>query len=349
MKKISGIIVTVLVVAGIVALLASNKKKMNEAASSTIEVGRGVSVSTIKVETEPYSLDFTANGPVQAVNELNFVSNTQGRVIEIYADKGRSVRKGDPLLKVESELLESDYNAALAAYQAMAQDVERFTRSNQAGGVTDQQLESMKTQLTAAKSRLDRSRKMLDDAVVKSPMSGTINARYVELGTLIAPNVPLFDIVNGGQLKVIVGVPESKVVSLSKGQKVTLSSSTTPGKTYTGSVNYIGIKTDRGLNYPVEIYLDRDSDLRIGMYLKACFSANASRNAILVPRKAVVGSAKAANVYVVENGRAVQREITLGEMVGDKVEVLSGVEAGDEIITAGIMNVADGAEVVCVN
>lgn len=348
MKKFIGIIVTVLVVAGIVALLASNKKKMNAEASSTIEAEKGVSVATTKVEEETYTLDFTANGPCSAVNELNFVSNTQGRVVEIYADKGRSVRKGDPLLKVESELLESDYDAALAAYQAMSQDVERFTRSNQAGGVTDQQLESMKTQLSAAKSRLDRSRKMLDDAVVKSPMTGTINARYVELGSLIAPNVPLFDIVNGGQLKVVVGVPESRISAIAKGQKVSLTNSSTPGKTYTGRINYIGIKTDRGLNYPVEIYLDRDSDLRIGMYLKVQFSANAERTGILVPRKAIVGSAKAANVFVVENAKAVQREVTLGEMVGDRVEVLSGVDAGDEIITAGIMNVADGTEVICV-
>ena len=348
MKKTTGIIVTVLVVAGIAALLASNKKKMNAEASSTIEAENGVSVNTVKVEAETYSLDFTASGPCQAVNELNFVSNTQGRVVEIYADKGRSVRKGDPLLKVESELLESDYAAALAAYQAMSQDVERFTRSNQAGGVTDQQLESMKTQLAAAKSRLDRSKKMLDDAVVKSPMTGTINARYVELGSLIAPNVPLFDIVNGGLLKVTVGVPESRVATLSKGQNVTLTNSSTPGRTYSGRINYIGIKTDRGLNYPVEIYLDRDNELRIGMYLKARFSSNAEHSGILVPRKAIVGSAKAANVFVVENGRAVRREVALGEMVGDRVEVLSGVDAGDELITAGIMNVADGTEVICV-
>lgn len=337
-----------LVVAGIAALLASNKKKMNAEASSTIEAENGVSVNTVKVEAETYSLDFTASGPCQAVNELNFVSNTQGRVVEIYADKGRSVRKGDPLLKVESELLESDYAAALAAYQAMSQDVERFTRSNQAGGVTDQQLESMKTQLAAAKSRLDRSKKMLDDAVVKSPMTGTINARYVELGSLIAPNVPLFDIVNGGLLKVTVGVPESRVATLSKGQNVTLTNSSTPGRTYSGRINYIGIKTDRGLNYPVEIYLDRDNELRIGMYLKVRFSSNAEHSGILVPRKAIVGSAKAANVFVVENGRAVRREVALGEMVGDRVEVLSGVDAGDELITAGIMNVADGTEVICV-
>lgn len=349
MKKTIGIIIAVLAVAGIVALLASNKKKMTEEAASTIQSETGVSVSTVTVEEETYSLDFSASGTTQAVSELNFVSNVQGRVIAIYADNGKFVKKGEPLLKIESDLLESDYKASLAAYEAMLQDVQRFTNSNQAGGVTDQQLDNMKTQLTAAESRLDRSRKMLEDAVVKSPMSGVINSCYVELGSLIAPNAPLFDIVNESQLKVIVGVPESKVKLLAKGQSVTLTNTAEQGRTYTGRINYIGIKTDRGLNYPVEVYLDRDSSLRIGMYLKVQFADNAERTGVLVPRKAIVGSAKAANVYVVENGKAVRREVALGDMIGDKVEVIDGVSAGDQLIVAGIMNVADGAEVICIN
>lgn len=349
MKKLTGIIISVLVVAGIVAVLASNKKKMNAETSATVREDKGVPVSTVIAEESAYSIDFTANGPAQAVNELNFVSNTQGRVIAVYADKGSYVKKGDPLLKVESELLESDYEAALATYEAMRHDVERFTRSNEAGGVADQQLDNLKTQLTAAKSRLDRSRKMLEDAVVKSPMTGVVNTRFVELGSLIAPNVPLFDIVNDSRLKVTVGVPESRVKTLSKGRKVTLTNASVPGKTFAGTIGFIGVKTDRGLNYPVEIILDKDSDLRVGMYLKVHFTDETQRTGILVPRKAIVGSAKDANVYVVENGKAVRRIVTLGEMIDDKVEILEGVDAGDNIITAGIMNVADGTEVICIN
>ena len=349
MKKTTGIIIAVLAVGGVVALLVSNKIKMNKQTSATIQAEKSVAVSTFRAQEENYSLEFSSSGITQAVSELNFVSNTQGRVIALYADNGKFVHKGDVLLEVESELLNSDYEASLAAYEAMLQDVRRFTRSNEAGGVTGQQLDNMKTQLAAARSRMDRARKMLEDAKVKAPMTGVINSRFVELGSLIAPNAPLFDIVDDSRLKVTVNVPETRVKYLAKGQKVSITNSSTPGKTYTGTINFIGIKTDRGLNYPVEIYLDRDPELHIGMYLKVRFGDNASRTGVLVPRKAIVGSAKAANVYVVENGKAVQREVVLGEMVGDKVEILEGVSAGDEIITAGIMNVADGTEIRRVN
>lgn len=348
MKKITGIAITVVVIGGIVAVLAANKKKMEAETSQAAQTESGVLVSTVMTKSDEYSLDFTANGATTAINELNFVSNTQGRVIAIYADNGKYVRKGDKLLEVDSDLLQSDYEAAQAAYDDMKQNVDRMTRSNAVGGVTDQQLDGLKTQLKAAKSRLDRARKMLEDAVVKSPMDGRINMRYVELGSLIAPNAPLFDIVNDSQLKVTVGVPESRVKLLEKGQQVTLTNSSLPSMTFTGKINYIGIKTDRGLNYPVEIYIDKDDALRIGMYLKVQFNAGTGRNGVLVPRKAIVGSAKAANVFVIKDGKAVKRQVVLGEMIGDNVEILDGISAGEELITAGIMNVADGTEVTVV-
>lgn len=349
MKKAIGITIALLVLAGMVLLLIGNRKRMNEQTASTATTEQEVSVYTETVLDRAYSHAFASNGLCQAVCELNFVSGVSGRVIEIYVDKGREVRKGDPLLKIDSELLESDYQASLAACEALRTDVRRFERSNLAGGVTDQQLESLRTQLVAAESRLARSKKMLDDAVVLSPMGGTVNARHVELGSLIAPNVPLFDLVNDRALKVACNVSESKVKQLSKGMAVTLTSGTVPGKTFTGRISHIGIKTDRGLNYPVEVLLDKNDDLRIGMYLKVLFDSGSRRTGILIPRKAIVGSAKAANVYLVRDGKASLQEVSLGDMVGNEVEILSGLSAGDEIITAGIMNVADGSAVKPIN
>lgn len=348
MKKFWTIAAIVLVVAGMVFMLASNKKKMAEETAATVGMDSNVPVQTVKVATEAYNADFASNGTAQAVKELNFVSNTQGRVVKILADKGDKVRQGQVLLKVDSELLEADYQAAKAAYEQMKLDEQRFTRSMEAGGVTQQQLDNIRTQLVAAESRMARARRMMEDATVKAPIAGTINMRYVEMGSLIAPNVPLYDIVSDSRLKVTCNVPETKVRLLSEGQKVTATTSTLPGKTFTGTIDFIGVKTDRGLNYPIEVILDEDEDLLIGMYMKVQFAADGQRAAILVPRKAIVGSAKSADVYTVVNGKACRREVTLGEMVGDRVEVLKGLNDGDEVVVAGIMNIADGTEVTVV-
>ena len=193
------------------------------------------------------------------------------------------------------------------------------------------------------------SRRRLNDAVVKSPMNGTINQRYVELGSLIAPNVPLFDIVNSNQLKVVCNISEAKVQQLSVGQSVEITTSNVPSTVFSGKIHFIGIKTDRGLNYPVEIVIDKNDKLRVGMYVKVNFASQKEKNGILLPRKAIIGSVKSANVFIYKDGKAVKQDITVGDMIGDRVEVLTGIKSGDAIIISGIMNVADGTLVEPIN
>ena len=345
MKKIIGTIIGVAVVAAMVLLLAGNKKTMKEEAASVAAAGSEEVVMTCTVEETEFNRSFTSNGIAQALNELNFVSEISGRVVSVFVNKGSRVAKGTALLKIDDELLEADYKAAKAAYDALAKDEERFTRSYEAGGVTSQQLDNIRTQLVAAESRLTVSRWKYENATVKAPISGTVNNRFVEPGALIAPNVPLFEIVDDSRLKVICNVPESRVRRLSKGQKVSASSSDAAGSSFTGTIRRIGIKTDRGLNYPVEILLDRSENLHVGMYLQVAFDATEDQKGILIPRKAVVGSVLSANVYVVNDGKASVRPVKLGDMVGDNIEILEGLEPGEEIVVAGLMNISDGSAV----
>lgn len=338
-------IIGILAVAGMIILLAGNKKRMKEQAADAAGAGSSEVVSVYNVTGEEFNRSFTSNGIAQANRELNFVSEISGRVTSVLVDKGSRVSKGTPLLKIDAELLEADFKAANAAYEALKKDEERFSHSYEAGGITSQQLDNIRTQLVAAESRLTVSKWKLDNAVVKSPISGTVNNRFVEPGALIAPNVPLFEIVDDSAIKIICNVPEGRVRRIEKGQKITAAADDASGKQFTGTIKSIGIKTDRGLNYPVEIIMDRDEDLHVGMYLKVRFEAVGGQTSILIPRKAVSGSVLSARVYVVENGKAIERKVTLGEMYGDRIEILEGLNEGEKIVLAGLMNVSDGTEV----
>lgn len=345
MKKIIGIIIGVLIVAGMVLLLAGNKRKMQEQTQAMAADSTEV-VTTYRVARTAVSRDFTSNGVAQAKSELNFVSEVTGRVVAVMVDKGSRVSKGTPLLRIDADLLKADYKAALATYESLKKDEERFTRSNEAGGVSSQQLDNIRTQLVAAESRLAVSKWKLDNAVVKAPISGTINNRFVEPGSLIAPNAPLFEIVDDSHVKVTCNVPEQRVRLLTVGQPVTATESgTAAGESFTGVIKSIGVKTDRGLNYPVEVLFDANPNLHAGMYLKVLFTDQQAADGLLIPRKAVVGSVMAANVYVAQNGHAVRREVQLGDMSGDKIEILSGLQEGEEIIVAGLMNIGDGSAI----
>lgn len=347
MKKFIGYAILALALAGMVFLLISNKKKISEE-TAAVAVYSDVKVDTLAVTLEKFSMEVSANGLTAPIRELKFVSDVSGRVTKILVDKGSRVRKGSVLLEIDKEMLQADYESAKTAYESMQKNVERLASSNEVGGVSDQQLESLQAQLVAAKSRYDVSRRRLSDANVKSPMDGIIDMRYVETGSLIAPSAPLFDIVDNSKLKLVCNLPEKKLGYVFKGQKVCLAK-TGSDKEYYGKVNFVGVKSDRGLNYPVEIILDADQELRPGMYLKASFISEDTHSGILVPRSAIVGGVRSAMVYLYKDGKAVEQDITIGEMIGDKVEILSGLKEGDVIVVSGLMNVSDGIAVEPIN
>ncbi len=349
LKRTMTIILAAIALTGMAAALLNNRKKREEQSASAAVFGRAVTVSTANVEYGFIGHGFSVNGVSQPVRELNFASDVSGRVTGIFVDKGDHVSDGAPLLQVDPELYLADYKAAEAAFEALKKDEARLTRSHEAGGVTDQQLQSVRSQLVAAESRLTASRRKYEDTMVKSPMSGTINLRHVEVGSLLAPNTPLFEIVDESRVKVTCNVPDSRIGLLSIGQKVTATETASPEKLFTGVIRHIGLKADRGLHYPVEVLLDKDPRLRAGMYLRVSFCEGEGHEALLIPRKAVVEDSGLTVSWVIGNGKATRRGLKLGEMKGDRVEVLEGLRAGEEIIVAGIMNVTEGVEVRTAN
>ncbi len=344
--------VTAIIIAALAAGMAGmllNKKRSAEQSAAASGLDRSVSVSTVRAERRFIGDGFSANGVSQAVRELKLLSDISGRVTEIYVENGDRVAEGTPLLKIDSELYEADYLAAKAACEALRKDELRLSRASEEGGVTLQQLDNVRTQLASAESRLTASRRRYEDAVVKSPIAGTVNSRFLEKGSLVAPNSPLFEIVDAGSVKLICHVSESRLRLLSVGQKVSATDAAEPGTLFSGRITHIGIKSDRGLNYPVEVLLKRDSLLRVGAYLKVFFCEGTGHDAVTIPRRAVTGSAGSAVAYAVENGTARRRTLLLGAMSGDMVEVLEGIEEGEEIIVAGTMNLGEGTEVRIVN
>ena len=352
MNKKRTIITAVIIAAlaaGMAGILLFNKMRSAEQSASASELDRSVSVSTVRAERRFIGDEFSANGISQAARELKLLSDISGRVAEIHVENGDRVAEGTVLLQLDREVYEADYLAAKAACEALRKDEQRLSRASEGGGVTLQQLDNVRAQLASAESRLTASRRRYEDAVVKSPIAGVVNSRFIEKGSLVAPNAPLFEIVDAGRVKLICHVSESRLRLLAVGQSVSAADAAEPGKLFSGRITHIGIKSDRGLNYPVEVLLERDSRLRVGAYLKVRFCEGRGHDAVTIPRRAVTGSAGSAVAYAVENGTARRRTLLLGDMAGEMVEVLEGIEEGEEIIVAGIMNIGEGTDVRIVN
>ncbi|MFH6992002.1 efflux RND transporter periplasmic adaptor subunit [Flavobacterium sp. FlaQc-48] len=348
MKKTIITIVIIIAALGVIGYVLNNNKKENKAKTDIVaEKNAAVSVKVAPVKTEEVSLDFVANGNFQPIQQLTFSAEKSGKVITVLAKEGDYVKVGQTLLTMRGDVINVSAQQAQAVYQNAKSDYSRYENAFKTGGVTKQQLDQAKLALTNAESSLKQANINVGDTRVKAPISGFINKKYIEPGSILTgmPATALFDIVNVSKLKLVVTVNENQVASLKKGDNVKVTASVYPDKSFSGKITFIAAKADESLNFPVEIEITNNvnNDLKAGMYGTANFgSKQQKQHLMVVPRNAFVGSVSSNEIFVVDKGIAKLRKVTAGRILGDQVEIINGLSDGETVIVTGQINLQDG-------
>ncbi|MBP6585466.1 MAG: efflux RND transporter periplasmic adaptor subunit [Flavobacterium sp.] len=347
MKKTLLIIITIVASLALVGYVLTKNKAANKAKTDIVaEKNAAVSVKVAQVKTENVSLDFVANGNFAPTQELNFSAEKSGKVISVLVDEGDYVKVGQTLVIVRSDVVNVNAQTAKAAYENAKSDYARYENAFQTGGVTKQQLDQAKLQLTNAQSNLTQANINVGDTKVKAPIKGFVNKRYIEPGSILTgmPATQMFEIVDVSKLKLKVTVNESQVASLKIGNTVDVTSSVFPDKVAKGKIIFIAPKADESLNFPVEIEITNsaNSDIKAGMYGTATFATSQKQDLKVVPRNAFVGSVSSNQIFVVENGVAKLKKVTAGRILGDQVEIINGLSDGETVIVTGQINLQDG-------
>lgn len=353
--KIVRIILTVVIVGALLVwggmTLVNNKKKSEEETKIVAEVNESVAVNVAKVQFENMNVDYVANGTFEPFQEMKFPSEVSGKVLRVLVDEGSYVRIGQTLAVIRGDSQSIDLTAAQAAYQNAVTDNQRYENALKTGGVTQQQVDQSRLQLKNAKAQLDQSRLKVGDMNIRATISGVVNARLIEPGSYVNPGTEMFEIVNVSSLKLRAEVNENQIVNLKVGDNIKVTASVFPGKEFTGKVTFIAPKASASLNFPVEIQVSNSAgnELKAGMYGTAIFSQSddetASKPALVVPRQAFIGGLNSNQIFVVKDSIAKLTTITSGRNFGDKIEVLSGLNDGETVVTSGQINLADGAKV----
>jgi membrane fusion protein (multidrug efflux system) len=340
----------------IVAALALIFWKLNankKANQDNIDLVRKSNTGAVPVLTETVSYtefaqSATANGNFEAVREVTLSAENSGRVTQVLVKEGSFVRAGQVVARLDNEVPDAQLQSARSALNQAKVDMERFEKAFESGGVTKKQLDDIRLQYANAEANYTAVRRSLENTFVKAPIQGTINAKYIEVGSYVAPGNKMFDIVDISRLKLVVSVPELQVVQLAVGQEVDVTTNVFPEVTYKGKVTFIAAKGDNSLNYPVEIEVANleGKSLRAGMYGTARLSFGAQAPAMLVPRSAFYNGVNSNTVFVLEQGKAKLRKVVAGRIFGDRVEIREGLKEGEVVITSGQVNLVDGTEVV---
>jgi RND family efflux transporter MFP subunit len=347
MKRILVGVVGVAVIALIVLTLMNNKAKSTAKAEQS-ELSTTLPVTVASVQQSQLDEDLSLMGTVAANNDVTVVSETQGRIKAVYAKVGDYVSAGSSLVQVDDELKQAALLSAQANFDKAKADFDRTDALFKEKALTEAQLDAAKLGLKAAEAQLITARRQLKDTRVTTPISGQITNRPVDVGVQLNNGTPVATVVDISTLKVKVNVAESDVFKLHVGDKVIITTDVYSGVKFEGRINSISAKGDEAHTYPVEIGLanSKVNPLRAGMFARVSFTSVKREQYVAIPRDALVGSVKDAQVYVVEGGtKARLRRITVGAEAGGKLAVLQGLNVGESLVVNGQNNLKDGATV----
>ncbi len=347
-KIISIAAVFVIVVA---LILFMNKKKMSAASVGGIKDVYYVKVEKAARKNLTESLSMV--GTVTANNDVNIISETSGKVTAVFAKVGDFKQAGSILFQVDDELRKAALMSAEANYEKSKKDFERFQQLYNEKSASDSQFDQIKLALSLAEAQYIVAKRQFNDTQIKTPISGYVTARYVDIGSALqGPPQPtvVANIVDISRLKVRLNVAEKDAFTLKTNDPVSVTVDVYPGKVFKGKIESIGSKGDEAHTYPVEIIIvnERDNPLKAGMFARVEFTSINDRNSIVIPRESLIGSIKQPQVFVVENGIAKLRDITVGKESGTMVEILQGLMVGEEVVVNGQNNIVENTQVTVI-
>lgn len=313
----------------------AKKEQAQEAQEAT------VLTKTMTAEQQTISLTEEYTSEVNAYKENDITPAASGVHIDrILVDVGDKVRQGQLLITLNP----TQYNQARVNLKLLEDNVNRLKPVYEAGGISSQEFDQVKAQYDVQLEVVENLKKNIE---VLSPISGVVTARNNEAGDLFM-NQPVLHIMQINPLKVVANIPEQFFSNVKRGMEVRLKLDAYPDEEFKGSVELIhpSINTTTR-TFAVEVRVPNGNErLRPGMFSRTYFDMG-QREAVMVPDVAVlkqVGSSER-YLYVVKEGRAVRRRVEVGRQVGQKVEILSGVEAGEEVAVTALSRLENGVKV----
>lgn len=313
----------------------------------------GAGLATVKVRKETLPLERLFDGTVEAVHQSTVSAQTSGRVQEILFDVGDRVPAGAVILRLVSTEQRQQLNQAEASLAEARANLKVETNNFQrAKELLGRQLiprseydraqggyNAAKARVASAEAALKAARERLSYTEVRAPYGGIVSARHVELGEAVHPGTPLMSGFDPNKLRVETDLPQAvaaKVARLRRARVITGNGNAiTPAQLILFPVADPATSTVRvRLELP-----EQSTGLYPGQFVKVAFTVGDTER-LLVPASSIVHRSEVAGVYVVQGNDVSLRQIRPGNRFGDDVEVLAGLEAGEEVardpVAAGI-------------
>ncbi len=306
-----------------------------------------IHVDTLKLQAINNKTSFT--GTFRPFRETRISADVPGKVVRLFVHEGSVVKKGDPLLQQDKSDLQLQLKQLEVQIKGLQDDVKRFTVLSKADAIQGVKLEKAQIGLASARVQKDILLDKINKTTVRAPFDGIITMKFREKGEFAAPGVPLFQLVDIATLKFTINVAENEIILFKKGNTYPVSPDVFPGKILQGKVSMVGSESNKmSHDFPVKFTMKNTPDLAVkaGMFGNVYIQRGGSHKYIIIPASAIVGSNIHPQVYIVKNGKAWLHNITVSSRFQNNAVISGGLTEGDIIVTAGFINLFDGANVI---
>ncbi len=310
----------------------------------------GFSIPVVGVKITPQLIQekVPVIGSLSANEAVEMKSEIDGTVREINFEEGQKVKKGDVLIVLDRAKLEATLAQAQANADIAQTTFKRMGSLVEGGAVSQQEFDQSKSEVAAKGAQADLIKAQLADTQIIASFDGTVGARQVSLGQVISKDTLLTVLIDGDPMKADFHVPERYMGRLKIGQPVELKVAAYGDKVFKGEVYFIDPQVDE-LTRTVLVKAkipNPDGELRRGMFVKLDLVISEKSNGLAVPEVALIPKNDDVFLFTIDaEGKAQMQMVKTGVRMPGMVEIISGLKAGDTVITEGFQKIGPGAPV----
>lgn len=300
-----------------------------------------------EVNLESLSIKSTYVGNLLPNQRVIMRSEIDGVIENIYFDEGDEIVNSKKLIDISTKELSLKLKIAFADSKLAETNLKRDEKLAKDNLIPNAQLDQTRTFAERALLNRELAKISLNKSIINSPLSGTVKTRFVKVGEFVRKGDRLVEILNVDRILVKVNIPEQEILQFNIGQKVDIELYILEKKLFEGKVKKIGLEADASnRTFPVEIEVNnRERILRPGMLARVTFNKRVDQDQVVVPRHTILERDSGRIVYVVDKGKAFQREVSTGISQREKVQILTGLGRGEQLVVEGHTKLTDGEEI----
>jgi membrane fusion protein (multidrug efflux system) len=341
------IIFTVFIL-GIIALITYRyltNKKINSPANNQ----RVASVMTVKgnvLKPQMFADNLSLSGTLEANEEIDIRSEISGIVESINFEEGTKVYKGQVLFRLNDVELSAQLSKVKTEQQLASENQRRAKLLLENQAISQEEYDVSNADFESARAQTQLIAAQLSKTTVRAPFSGTIGLRSISSGTYVTPATQIAKLVNTSQLKITFSIPEKYTSQMSVGSKLAFTTSNSKEE-HSATIYAIEPQVDiatRTLKMKA-IAENKEGKLYPGTYANITLPLETVNDALMVPTESLIPIQNGKKIFISKGGKAEEVIVEIGRRTDSMVRILSGIKAGDTILTSGVMSLKNGTPV----